>query len=151
MRIKPLAVATCFFVTSALQANQSDNFKTLTFLTGCWAGAAGDNYIEENWSNQSGSTMLGTAKTLEDNTLKSFEFLRIKTEGTQVLYIPYINGTEATHFPLSYADAHSARFTNSANDFPKEIAYEAISEGLKISLTGDGEGFIYTLNSISCN
>ncbi len=145
-----ISIAAILFSASAASAGQDEDFAHLAFLTGCWAGESDGEQIQESWSNQTGGSMLGTAKTVNGRYLKLFEFLRITSDDDGIQYVPYIKGVEAVPFALAVVGENHARFENPAHDFPKVIDYRRESDTLHISLNGDGGGFGFSMTSTPC-
>ena len=69
--------------------------------------------------------MLAVSRTIKDDRLAAFEFLRIVERDGGLVYIAQPNGRPPTEFVLTGMTADSATFENPAHDFPKMIRYTA--------------------------
>ena len=102
---------------------------SLTWLAGDWAGTMGRSSIEERWTPAAGGAMLAVARTVRDDKLTAFEFLRIVERDGGLVYIAQPNGRPPTEFVLTGITADSATFENPAHDFPKMIRYTRRPDG----------------------
>jgi hypothetical protein len=111
----------------------------LAWLAGDWAGTIGRSSIEERWTPAAGGAMLAVARTVKDDRLAAFEFLRIVERDGGLVYIAQPNGRPPTEFPLTQITAESATFENPSHDFPKMIRYTRRPDGsLEARVSGAG-------------
>ena len=111
----------------------------LRWLAGDWGGTLGRATIEERWSSAAGGAMLAVSRTVKDDRLAAFEYLRIVERDGGLVYIAQPNGRPPTEFVLTAITADSATFENPAHDFPKMIRYTRRSDGsLEARVSGAG-------------
>jgi Domain of unknown function (DUF6265) len=101
----------------------------LAWLAGDWAGTHGQSTIEERWTPAGGGAMLAVARTIKDDRLAAFEFLRVVERGGGLVYIAQPNGRPPTEFVMTQVAADSVTFENPAHDFPKMIRYTRKADG----------------------
>ena len=111
----------------------------LAWLAGDWAGTMGRSSIEERWTPAAGGAMLAVARTVKDDRLAAFEYLRIVERDGGLVYIAQPNGRPPTEFTLTQITADSATFENPSHDFPKMIRYMRRPDGsLEARTSGTG-------------
>ena len=111
----------------------------LAWLAGDWSGTMGRATIEERWTPAAGGAMLAVARTIKDDRLAAFEFLRIVERDGGLVYVAQPNGRPPTEFTLTGITAESATFENPAHDFPKMIRYTRRPDGrLEARVSGAG-------------
>ncbi|HEU4892346.1 MAG TPA: DUF6265 family protein [Vicinamibacterales bacterium] len=101
----------------------------LGWLAGDWVGTQGRATIEERWTPAAGGAMLAVSRTIKDDRLAAFEYLRIVERDRGLVYIAQPNGRPPTEFVLAAMTADSATFENPAHDFPKMIRYTRRPDG----------------------
>jgi hypothetical protein len=121
----------------------------LGWLAGNWWGTQGRATIEERWTPAAGGAMLAVSRTIKDDRLAAFEFLRIVERDGGLVYIAQPNGRPPTEFVLTGLTADSATFENPAHDFPKMIRYTRRADGsLEARVSGAGgerpQAFVFT-------
>jgi hypothetical protein len=121
----------------------------LGWLAGDWAGTQGRATIEERWTPAAGGVMLAVSRTIKDDRLAAFEYLRIVERDGGLIYIAQPNGRSPTEFVLTAMTAESATFENPAHDFPKMIRYTRRPDGtLEARVSGAGgerpQTFVFT-------
>ncbi|HEX7048059.1 MAG TPA: DUF6265 family protein [Gammaproteobacteria bacterium] len=128
----------------------------LDFLEGCWAGEAGGAHIEERYGSRDGGVLLGTVKTVRDDQLKFFEFLRIVADANGTWLQPYPEGKpDAPRFRLVQLEADKAAFENPEHDFPRRITYRLLPDGRLLTRVAgivDGEDMVteYFSEAVEC-
>jgi hypothetical protein len=121
----------------------------LAWLAGDWTGTVGRSSIEERWTPAGGGAMLAVARTIKDDRLAAFEYLRIVERDGGLIYIAQPNGRPPTEFALTQITADSATFENPAHDFPKMIRYTRRPDGsleARVSAAGGArpQTFVFT-------
>jgi hypothetical protein len=102
----------------------------LAWLGGTWIGTTTTGAFEERWTPPAGGSMQAVARTLNNGTLRGFEFLCIVERHGGLVYQAMPNGRQpATDFVMTKLDATSATFENPANSFPKRIRYTLGADG----------------------
>ena len=121
----------------------------LGWLAGDWGGTLGRATIEERWTPAAGGAMLAVSRTIKDDRLAAFEFLRIVERDGGLVYIAQPNGRPPTEFVLTGLTADSATFENPAHDFPQMVRYTRRPDGsLEARISGAGgerpQAFVFT-------
>ena len=121
----------------------------LGWLAGDWGGTLGRATIEERWTPAAGGAMLAVSRTIKDDRLAAFEYLRIVERDGGLVYIAQPNGRPPTEFVLTGMTTDSATFENPAHDFPKMIRYTRRPDGsLEARISGAGgerpQTFVFT-------
>ena len=113
----------------------------LAWLAGSWSGTAGASTIEEHWTPPAGGSMLAVARTIREDRLRAFEYLRIVQKETTVVYLAMPNGrSPATEFTLTSISPQAATFENPSHDFPKKIRYALRQDGvLEATISGSAD------------
>jgi hypothetical protein len=84
--------------------------------------------------------MLAVSRTVSNNRMVAFEFLRIIERDGTLVYIAQPNGRTATEFTLTdFAKAHAV-FENPTHDFPKMIRYSLAPDGTLTAIISDRGG-----------
>jgi hypothetical protein len=110
------------------------------WLTGLWIIDSGGSRVEEHWTSAVGGLMLGVSRTIKNDRVVAFEFLRIERRGDFLVYIAQPQGNPPTEFKLSSATADQLVFENPQHDFPKKILYRRNKDGsVTAEVSGDGE------------
>ena len=125
----------------------------LEWLAGDWGGTLGRATIEERWTPAAGGAMLAVSRTIKDDRLAAFEYLRIVERDRGLVYIAQPNGRPPTEFVLTAMTADSATFENPAHDFPKMIRNTRRPDGsLEARVSGAGgerpQTFVFTQKSL---
>jgi uncharacterized protein DUF6265 len=110
----------------------------LGWLAGDWAGTQGRATIEERWTPAAGGAMLAVSRTIKDDRLAAFEYLRIVERDRGLVYIAQPNGRPPTEFTLTAITADAATFENPSHDFPKMIRYTRRPDGTLEARVSDG-------------
>lgn len=105
---------------------QADPLARLGWLAGCWEARAGNRITTETWMAPSGGLMIGGGRTVVDGVARSFEHLRIRTDGTRLLYVATPSGQRETTFPSAHLSDTLLVFENPEHDFPQRIAYRKV-------------------------
>ena len=127
----------------------SATLQQLAWLPGEWTGTQSRASIEERWTPAGGGAMLAVSRTIANDRLVAFEFLRIVERDGGLVYIAQPNGRPPTEFVLTKIDAGSATFENPSHDFPKTIRYARREDGRLEATIGGANGekaqtFVFT-------
>lgn len=112
----------------------------MAWLPGVWGGTMGKSSIEERWSTVKGGAMLGVARTVREDKMVAFEFLRIVERDGGLVYVAQPGGRPPTEFVLTELDNKRAVFVNPHHDFPQRIIYELSQEGDLTASIGYAKG-----------
>lgn len=133
------AICTVLLPVGARQAPTP--FDKLAWIAGCWQGQMGSGKTQEQWMKPEGDSMLGMSRTVVNNKTPFFEFLQIKRDGEDLVYLARPQGKEAISFKLVKLNEGNAVFENPQHDFPMRIAYQRQLDGsLLATLEGEDKG-----------
>lgn len=110
----------------------------LDWLAGHWCGGEGGQRVDEVWLSEAGGGLLGMSRTVEGDSTRSFEFMRIGIDAEGASFNVQPNGAPATVFAQADAGTQRIRFENPAHDFPNRIEYWREGERLKAYIAGPG-------------
>jgi hypothetical protein len=111
----------------------------LAWLAGRFTSTQGKVTMEEHWGVPAGGAMLGTARTVSEGKMASFEFLRIVERDGGLVYVAQPGGGNPVEFVLTEISATRALFENPLHDYPKRIVYERVGEdGLVTEISDTG-------------
>lgn len=117
------------------------SFDKLSWIAGCWQGQMGSGKTQEQWMKPEGGSMLGMSRTVVNGKTPFFEFLQIKRDGEDLVYVARPQGKEPTSFKLVKLNESAAVFENLQHDFPQRIAYQRQIDGSLIAvIEGEDKG-----------
>ena len=91
--------------------------------------------------------MIGTNRTVKENLVRSFEYLRIEERNGAIYYVAKPSSAlNETSFKLIFLKNDIAVFENKNHDFPKRITYKKAGiNGLVAEVADDtrGGGFLF--------
>jgi hypothetical protein len=132
-----LLTAICGSVFAQGRSPQS-TIRDMEWLAGDWVGTSGDRTFEERWTPPAGGAMLAVSRTLRNDRMMEFEFLRIVERDGRLVYVAQPGGQPPTDFPMTSLSNRVATFENRSHDFPKVIQYALRPEGVLEAIVGDG-------------
>jgi hypothetical protein len=110
------------------------------WLEGSWKLTTGGSAVEEHWTSPSDGMMMGMSRSVSNGKLKSFEFLRIQVQGSDLVYLAQPQGRPATEFKLTQHSDSELIFANPQHDFPKRIIYRRQSSDRVLARIEDDKG-----------
>jgi Domain of unknown function (DUF6265) len=129
----------CALVAAVAQpAPARGTIAQLAWLAGTWKGGTAALTFEERWTPASGGAMLAVSRTIKDDRMVAFEFLRIIERDSGLVYIAQPNGRPPTEFTLTVITTDAATFENPSHDFPKVIRYTKRPDGTLEARVSDG-------------
>jgi hypothetical protein len=142
MKLRATALVTTLLGLALLLSAQqpvdhTSSINKLKFMTGNWTTTQGNTTIEEYWTQPSAGTMLGMGRTIAGDKTVFFEYLRIETRATGLVYVAHPKAGAGTDFKLKSITDNEVVFENPEHDFPKRIIYKPSAEG---NLTARVEG-----------
>lgn len=115
--------------------------EALHWLAGCWQLRDGARLVEEQWQAPRGGTLLGMSRTTRGDTLRAFEFLRIREAGDTLVYVAAPSGQAMTEFRATFHFDWMIAFENRDHDFPQRISYRlAGTDSLVARIEGTVDG-----------
>jgi hypothetical protein len=135
-----LAIA-CVACSSRPALSQASPVGELLWLAGCWERNVDAVVIEEQWLRPRGGTLLGVSRTIRDELLVGFEFMRIHSRGDTLVFSAQPSGEESTDFKTLTVGNREVAFENLDHDFPQRIRYRAVGrDSLYASIEGMRDG-----------
>jgi len=132
--VGPLAVA---------EPTPSTALTDLAWIAGDWVGAAGDSFIQEQWSAPQGDDMMGMFRLVQDGKVVFYEFMTIRQEASgPVLRIKHFDPGlvgweekgESIVFDLQEIGDHRAVFETEKDGDPERLIFERGDNELVITL-----------------
>lgn len=140
-RLAAVVAVLCAVLLPAVAQQSKPAFDKLSWIAGCWEGAMGGGKTQEQWMKPEGDSMLGMSRTVVNGKTPFFEFLQIKRDGEDLVYIARPQGKEPTPFKLVKLNDSAAVFENLQHDFPQRIAYQRQIDGsLLAAIEGEEKG-----------
>jgi hypothetical protein len=113
----------------------------LHWFAGCWERNVDALVIEEQWLRPRGGTLLGVNRTIRDESLVGFEFMRIHSRGDTLVFSAQPSEQEGTDFKTLTVGDREVAFENLDHDFPQRIQYRAVGgDSLYASIEGMQDG-----------
>jgi hypothetical protein len=119
-RLLPLVLG---LVLPAFAGAQAATTQRIGWLQGCWAAAAPDRVIEEQWMAPRGRAMLGTSRTVAGNAVTNFEFMMVREQGDRLAFEVRPAGKAPVVFVSETIDDGAVSFVNAKNEFPQHLGY----------------------------
>jgi hypothetical protein len=129
----------------------------MAWLAGCWQGQFGEPGTIEQWLAPAGGSMLGMSRTIKQDKMVDYEFMRVSRLPDGVLaFVPQPSGRAPTTFRLVRLGEAEAVFENPEHDFPQRITYARPGESrLSASIEGVRNGATrrieFTFLRVSCD
>jgi uncharacterized protein DUF6265 len=140
-RLAMVMTAICTVLLPAGARQTPTPFDKLSWMAGCWQGQMGSGKTQEQWMKPEGDSMLGMSRTVVNGKTPFFEFLQIKRDGEDLVYLARPQGKEPTPFKLVKLNEGAAVFENLQHDFPQRIAYQRQIDGSLIAaIEGEDKG-----------
>ena len=117
----------------------------IAWLATAWIGAKNNSSIEERWSPPKGGAMLAVSRTVRENKMVAFEYLRIVERDKGLVYVAQPAGREPTEFILVDVNEKQATFVNPRHNYPQRIVYERSAEDKLTTSIGFAKGRLQSL------
>ncbi|MEJ8566147.1 DUF6265 family protein [Elongatibacter sediminis] len=108
------------------------------WLQGRWCRDAGGMLTEETWMAPQGGETIGMSRTVKNDRMVGFEYVRIVNGAHGPMYVAQPNGGTAVSFMLTRRDETRLVFENPAHDFPQRIEYRRDGDRLLAEISGPG-------------
>lgn len=113
--------------------------ESVAWLEGCWEAASPRRTIEERWTAPRGGSMLGTSRTLRNDTLLEHEFITLREVDGWLAYQAQPSGQPAAAFRATRISDSTVVFENPGHDFPQLIGYRrTAADSLHAWIQGTG-------------
>jgi len=124
-----VSILTGMFAANIASQDVKPTIQSLAFISGCWEINAPEKkrLVSEQWMSPVGDAMVGMSRTVRNEKMGAYEFLRIVEDSTGINYIsrPSQN-KEDTAFKLVKWATNEATFENPTHDFPQRIIYKLV-------------------------
>ncbi len=94
-----------------------------SWLSGCWRQAEAGQITDEVWLAPAGGTLLGMSRTLENDSLLSWELMVIRQGPNGLSYEASPSGQSSAVFLASGVSDSAIAFENLTHDYPQLIRY----------------------------
>jgi len=122
--LTPPAVAAHAAVPAAAPApGPAARLEDLAFLAGCWSGVERGVTSEECWMAPAGGMLVMMHRDLLPGGKTSFEFARIVSDASGIVYLASPRGAAPTPFRLAASSRYRVEFANPEHDYPQRISY----------------------------
>lgn len=118
-----LFITFLFITASASPTTLSASLDDLDWLSGCWVASLGSTTIAEMWMPPQAGLMLGVSRTTREESVRTFEYMRIRQEGDTIVYTASPAGQTTTDFTATIATTTHLRVENRMHDSPQAIEY----------------------------
>jgi hypothetical protein len=142
--------------TLASQAAPAHDLATLKWMAGCWEmSGASLRVTNESWMAPRGGLMLGMSRTVEGDTAREFEALRIERRRGVATYVAQPGGGAPTAFGATTLTDSLVVFANPAHDFPQRILYRRLTrDSIVARIEGDQGGSVrgidFPMRRVNC-
>jgi hypothetical protein len=92
-------------------------------MAGCWRQAQAGQVIDEVWLGPGGGTLLGVSRSIEADTVQSWESMLIRTSSNGLVFEAAPSGQPPAAFLASSVTDTSVTFENLTHDYPQVIRY----------------------------
>lgn len=129
MKTTFLTLATLFLLVPATPSQEAKpTIQKLAWLTGCWENTRGARFREEIWIKPAGGAMLGLSRSINNDKMTEYEFLRLHEDKGEIYYTAKPSGQAEASFKLVSLKEGEAVFENPAHDFPQRVIYRRKSD-----------------------
>ena len=106
----------------------------MEWLASAWLADIDSMTVEERWSPPAGGAMLGVSRTIKNDRMSGFEYLRIVERDGGLVYVAQPGGRSPTEYVLTSLTGTHAVFENPRHDSPQRIRYELVEGKLTASI-----------------
>ncbi|MBA3676889.1 MAG: hypothetical protein H0W74_05730 [Sphingosinicella sp.] len=122
------------FLAAAAPAPQVGD---LGWLAGAWVSENDEGWVEEQWTDARGGTMLGTNRSGKGEKATGYEYMRIAADDRGAIqFWGSPSGAPPVAFPLVSIKDREATFENPAHDYPTRIVYRLEKDVLVGTVSG---------------
>jgi hypothetical protein len=133
--IATLALAPCGGAVTAQQPSAAPEGQP-GWMTGCWIEQNGSKWAEECWTPPRAGMMLGSSRSGEGTTLRSWEAAQILPDASGTLtYWASPEGGTRVPFRLASRTATEMVFDNPGHDYPQRIRYWRDGDALNAEIS----------------
>jgi Domain of unknown function (DUF6265) len=92
-------------------------------MAGCWRQSQAGQVIDEVWLGPAGGSLLGVNRSLEADTLRSWESMMIRAGVNGLVLEAGPSDRPAAAFMATSASDSSIQFENLTHDYPQVVSY----------------------------
>jgi len=127
----------------------------LSWISGCWEGRTPNRVYTEYWMRPEGGLMMGMSRTVVGGKATEFEFLQIRQQDSDVVYIAKPARQAEASFKLAQRSEGHVTFENPAHDFPQRIIYKLQPDGSLVAriegkMGGAERGIDFPMKRVAC-
>jgi hypothetical protein len=122
--------------TAPLAAQQGSASALPGWMAGCWRQSAVGQTVDEVWLNPGGGSLLGVSRSLDGDSLRSYELMLIRPGSNGLVFEASPSGQPAAAFLAAAATDSSITFQNLTHDYPQVIRYTRRGDSLLAMITG---------------
>ena len=150
-----LCASLAWAAPAGAQQTDASALARVGWLTGCWAGSAGTEAVEEHWLPLRAGTLVGAGRATRDDRTTSVELMVIRMHRDTLAFHAFPVGQAPALFPAESVTDSAVVFANPAHDFPQRITYRRVGgDSLVARIEGPGDdgprGFDYHLHRVAC-
>src|SRR5687768_6434924 len=138
--MRPFLVAATLIISSVAASSQAARIDQLSWMAGCWRMESGNRIIDEMWMAPAGGAMLGTGRTVVNGRAVAHEFMQVREEDRDVVFVARPSGQAEATFMLTKSGAREVVFANPAHDFPQRVIYRMRGDMLVGRVEGSENG-----------
>ena len=132
--MRAAVLVACMFLPSVLGAQRPTD--QLSWLTGCWERRTRTGTVEEHWSSSAGGMLHSYGRTLRNDSIVDYEFVRIFSAGDTLVYEANPSGQQRAEFRAVSPFSPELVFSNPAHDFPQRVIYRRSGDSLLARIEG---------------
>jgi len=93
------------------------------WIAGCWEWSSGSRLVEEQWMRPRAGLMLGVSRTVQGDSLREFEQVKLLERGGRLVYAAAPSDQAPAEFESTSVSDSAVTFENPGHDFPQRIIY----------------------------
>jgi hypothetical protein len=143
------------WVSLAVAQSPPSQVDALGWMAGCWRLETSSRVVDEQWMAPSGGGMLGMSRTVAKGRVAEHEFVQIREEAGQLVYIAQPSSQAQARFVAMTIGAQDVVFENLQHDFPQRIIYRRAADGglharIEGERNGQRRGVDFSYASVPC-
>ncbi len=112
----------------ALPAQQAGSPSLPGWMAGCWRQVQAGRVIEEVWLPPAGGALVGVSRTVEGDSLRSWELMVVRAGPNGLVFEATPSGQPPAAFLASAVSDTMVAFENLTHDFPQVVRYARYGE-----------------------
>lgn len=117
------------WMSLAMAQPPASRVDALAWMAGCWRLQTASRVVDEQWMAPAGGGMLGMSRTVSGGRIAEYEFVQIRGEAGQLVYIAQPSSQAQARFTATTVGARDVTFENLQHDFPQRIIYRRTGDG----------------------